>query len=43
MNIYIDRVTQSNIGYSQMIYVGFDLAFRKFQFLDGTLFGIKEE
>lgn len=41
--IYINRITQFHIGYSQMMYVGFDLAFRKFQFLDDTLFGIKEE
>ena len=41
--IYIDRITQSHIGYSQMMYIGFDLAFRKFQFSDGTPFGIKED
>ena len=40
--IYVDRITQFHIGYSQMMYVGFDLAFRKFQFPDGTPFGIKE-
>ena len=41
--IYIDRITQFHIGYSQMIYIGFNLAFRKFQFSDGTPFGMKEE
>ena len=40
--IYINRITQFHIGYSQMIYIGFDLAFRKFQFSDGTPFGMKE-
>ena len=39
--IYIDRITQFHIGYSQMMYIGFDLAFRKFQFPDGTPFGKK--
>lgn len=39
--IYINRITQFHIVYSQMIYIGFDLAFRKFQFSDGTPFGIK--
>lgn len=41
--IYIDRITQFHVGYSQMMYIGFDLAFRKFQFSDGTPFGMKEE
>ena len=40
--IYINRITQFHIGYSQMMYIGFDLAFRKFQFPDGTPFGIRE-
>ena len=41
--IYIDRITQFHIGYSQIMYIGFDLAFSKFQFPDGTPFGIKDE
>lgn len=40
--IYINRITQFHIGYSQMMYIGFDLAFHEFQFPDGTSFGIRE-
>ena len=40
--IYINRITQFHIGYSQMMYIGFNLAFSKFQFPDGTPFGIRE-